>query len=143
MLMDNLGVKPNYAALGRKYDLDWRTIKKYHNGYQGKPSTRNKGSKLDEYKVEIIDKLSIKKITVRGVYEFMVKKYGISRIGSYPNFNQYVIENKLKPTQNDLGHPRYEKNPGEQGQVDWKEDISIANAYGEIFTINILHVIIC
>ena len=32
-VMDNLGIKPNYAALGRKYGMDWRTVKKYHNGY--------------------------------------------------------------------------------------------------------------
>ena len=29
-LMDSLGIKPNYAALGRKYEMDWRTVKKYH-----------------------------------------------------------------------------------------------------------------
>ena len=107
-VMDSLGIKPNYAALGRKYEMDWRTVKKYHNGYEGKPSTRNKGSKLDPYKSEIVDKLSIKRITVRGVYEFMVKKYGINRIGSYPNFNRYVLENKLKPKSNTDGHPRFE-----------------------------------
>lgn len=72
-LMDSLGIKPNYATLGRKYEMDWRTVKKYHNGYEGKPSTRNKGSKLDFYKAEIADKLTIKRITVRGVYELMVK----------------------------------------------------------------------
>ena len=137
--MDSLGIKPNYAALGRKYEMDWRTVKKYHNGYEGKPSTRNKGSKLDFYKAEIADKLTIKRITVRGVYEFMVKKYGISRIGSYSNFDRYVIENKLKPKSNNIGHPRFEKGPGEQGQIDWKEDISIANKYGEIFVINVLN----
>ena len=27
-VMDSLGIKPNYAALGRKYGLDWRTVKK-------------------------------------------------------------------------------------------------------------------
>lgn len=141
-IMNNLGIKPNYAALGRKYEMDWRTVKKYHNGYPGKPSTRNKGSKLDSYQVEIADKLTIKRITVRGVYEFMVKKYGIGRIGSYPNFNRYVIENKLKPKSKDYGHPRFEKDPGEQGQIDWKEDISIANKYGEIFVINIFHFVL-
>ena len=39
----------------------------------------------------------------------------------------------------DTCHPRYEKGPGEQAQVDWKEDISIADRYGEIFIINVLH----
>ncbi len=76
-IMDSIGIKPNYAALGRKYDLDWRTVKKYHNGYKGKPSSREKGSKLDPYKEEIMEKLSIKRVTMKGVYEFMVKKHGI------------------------------------------------------------------
>lgn len=141
-LMDELKIKPNYAALGREYGMDWRTVKKYHNGYEGRRKTRNKGSKLDEYKNEISDKLAIRRITVQGVYQFMVNKYGIDRIGSYPNFNRYILKNKLKPKTKSEGHPRYEKDPGEQGQVDWKEDISIANKYGEIFTINVLHVVL-
>ena len=58
-VMDNLGIKPNYAALGRKYGMDWRTVKKYHNGYEGRPITRNKKSKLDKYKAEITDKLKL------------------------------------------------------------------------------------
>ena len=139
-VMDNLGIKPNYAALGRKYGMDPRTVKKYHEGYEGKPSTRNKGSRLDEYRDEIIDKLSIRRITVQGVYEFMVKKYGVDRIGSRSNFQRYVNENKLKPKSSSSGHPRYEKGPGVQGQVDWKEDISIADRWGEIFVINVLHI---
>ena len=35
--MDSLGIKTNYAALGRKYGLDCRTVKKYHNRYEGRP----------------------------------------------------------------------------------------------------------
>ena len=89
-IMDSMGIKPNYAALGRKYGMDYRTVKKYHNGYEGKPKTRNKGSRLDEYRTEITDKLEIKRLTVRGVYEFMIKKYGIERIGTYSNFNKYI-----------------------------------------------------
>ena len=139
-VMDSLNIKPNYAALGREYGLDWRTVKKYHNGYTGKPTVRNKGSKLDEYRNEIIDKLSIHRATVQGVYNVMAKKYGQRRIGTYSNFNKYINNNKLKPKSKTTGHPRYEKNPGEQAQVDWKENITIANKYGELFTVNILHV---
>lgn len=139
-IMDSINIKPNYAALGRKYGMDWRTVKKYHNGYEGKPNTRNKGSKLDKYKDEIANKLVIKRITVQGVYQFMIKKYGVALIGSYANFNRYVKNNKLKPKLKKHGHPRFEKSYGEQGQVDWKEDIYIANKYGERYVINILHV---
>lgn len=139
-VMDNLEIKPNYAALGRKYGMDWRTVKKYHEGYEGKPIARNKGSKLDGYKQEISDKLAIRRISIKGVYEFMVKKYGLELIGSYSNFNKYVVKNKLKTKKDNKGHPRYEKEPGDQAQVDWKEDIKIVDRNAEIFVINILHI---
>ncbi len=139
-LMDNLDIKPNYAALGRKYGMDWRTVKKYHEGYKGKPNSRDKPSKLDSFKNEITDKLTIKRVTVRGVYEFMVKKYGIEMIGSYTNFMAYVKKHKLKPNSKSQGHPRVETLPGVQAQVDWKEDISLVSRYGEIFVINVFHI---
>ena len=42
-------VKPNFAELARKYDVDWRTVKKYYDGYDGKPTHRSKPSKLDKH----------------------------------------------------------------------------------------------
>lgn len=142
MVIKGIKVKPNYAALGREYDMDWRTVKKYYEGYEGKSKKRNKKSKLEIYRAEIIDKLSIRRISVKGVYEFMVKKYSKERIGTYSNFNRYIKDNKLKPRAKPEGHPRYERKPGEQAQVDWKEDITLVSKHGEVFTINILHVVL-
>lgn len=142
VIMDSINTKPNYAALGRKYNLDWRTVKKYHQGYEGKPATRNKGSKLDQYKDEIVDKLQIKRTSVKGIHHFMLRKYGFERIGSYSNFNRYITINKLKPKDKIKGHPRYEKYPGEQCQVDWKEDIKLTSKSGEVYVINVLHVVL-
>ena len=135
-IMDSLDIKPNYSALARKYDMDWRTVKKYHEGYKGKPETRNKSSRLDYYRSEITDKLKIKRVTVRGVYEFLVKKYSVETIGCYTNFMAYVKKHKLRPRSKVSGHPRVETMPGVQAQVDWKEGISIASKYGEISSIN-------
>ena len=64
-IMDTLDIKPNYAALGRKYDMDWRTAKKYHEGYTGKPTTRNKPSRLDCYKNEIATSFTVIFIRIR------------------------------------------------------------------------------
>jgi len=138
-VMDGMKIKPNYAALGREYGMDWRTVKKYHEGYEGKPTSRKKGSKLDAYRDEIVERLAIKRTSVKGTYKFMTRKYGIQRIGTYSNFSKYITKNKLKPKSSNEGHPRYEKGPGEQSQADWKEDICISNCYGEMFTINIFH----
>lgn len=128
--------KPNYAALARLYGVDWRTVKKYYDGYSGKPSHRNKPSKLDQYSGLIKTKLAIKGVSVRAVYEYLLDKFG-SNIGTYSNFNKYIKANKLKPKKLTKGYPRFETEPGCQAQVDWKEDISIANRYGEIFTFQV------
>ena len=50
-VMDSLGIKPNYAALGRKYGMDWRTVKKYHNGYE--ESLINEMSEAEYIKINI------------------------------------------------------------------------------------------
>ena len=97
-VMDSLGIKPNYAALGRKYGMDWRTVKKYHNGYEGRPDKRNKGSKLDEFKNEIADKLVIKRITVQGVYQFMLREYCSKRIRTWTGTAQDAVGHTVTKT---------------------------------------------
>lgn len=129
-------VKPNFAELGRIYDLDWRTVKKYYDGYDGKPKHHNKPSKLDKYKQLITQKLSIKGTNVRAVYEFIIDEVDPD-IGTYSNFQKYIKSRGLMPKKKATGHPRYETEPGIQAQVDWKEDISIANCNGEIFTFQV------
>ena len=52
--------KPNFSELSRMYDVDRRTVKKYYDGYEGKPAHHSKSSKLDMYEPLIKDKLSIK-----------------------------------------------------------------------------------
>ena len=42
-------IKPNFSELARTYDVDRRTVKKYYDGYEGKPKHRNKPSRLDEH----------------------------------------------------------------------------------------------
>ena len=129
-------VKPNFAELARIYDLDWRTVKKYYDGYDGKPKHHSKPSKLDKYKQLITKKLAIKGSNVRAVYEFIIDEVDPD-IGTYSNFQKYIKSRGLKPKKNSTGHPRFETEPGVQAQVDWKEDISIANCNGEIFTFQV------
>lgn len=37
--LDKLEIKPNFADLARKYKMDYRTVKKYYEGYKGKLKT--------------------------------------------------------------------------------------------------------
>ena len=94
LVMDTLEIKPNYSELSRKYGIDRRTVKKYHEGYEGKSLTRNKGSILDKYKDEIKEKLELSGATINGTYQYFLKK---ENIGTYSNFYKYVPKQKLKP----------------------------------------------
>ena len=89
-------VKPNFAELARIYDLDWRTVKKYYDGYDGKPKHHSKPSKLDKYKQLITKKLAIKGSNVRAVYEFIIDEVD-PNIGTYSNFQKYIKSRGLKP----------------------------------------------
>ena len=49
-VMDFTKSKPNYADLARKYGVDYRTVKKYHEGYKGKPKNRKSQAGLTSTK---------------------------------------------------------------------------------------------
>ena len=129
-------IKPNFSELGRQYGFDRRTVKKYYDGYEGKPKSRTKPSKLDNYLELITAKLALKGASVRAVYEFILSEVD-ANIGSYSNFNKYIKNKHLKPNKTPKGHPRFETDCGIQAQVDWKEDVSITNRFGEIFTFQV------
>ena len=135
LIMKTNNIKPNYAELARIHNCDYRTVKKYDNGYEGKPTTREKESKLDKYKEEIKSKLELPGSTIKGTYEFFKEKD--NNIGNYSNFYKYSIKNNIKPKKNNSFHPRYETEYGKQLQFDWKEEIKMVNKYGELFEFNI------
>ncbi len=114
-----MGMKPNFSELARMYGIDRRTVKKYYEGYEGKPKKRKKPSKLDKYSNEIKIKLSIKGVTIRAVYE-KLKDEGLE-VGTYSNFSKYVKRKELKPEKTVKGHPRFETLAGMQAQVDWRK----------------------
>ena len=72
-VLDKLEIKSNFADLARKYKMDYRTVKKYYEGYKGKPKNRNCRSKLDPYASIIEEKLSISRISHKGVYTLYIR----------------------------------------------------------------------
>ncbi len=87
-IIKEAGIKPNYSELSRMYGVDRRTVKKYFEGYEGRPTKRSKPSKLDKYYYEIKAMLLREGITIRAVYE-KLKEEGLD-VGTYSNFSKYV-----------------------------------------------------
>lgn len=135
IILKTLNIKPNYSELGRNYNLDRRTIKKYDTGYEGKPKNRNRISKLDMYKEDIKEKLDLPGSTISGTYQYFKDKD--NTIGIYSNFYQYVKRENLKSKKNNKVHLRFETEYGKQMQFDWREDLKLFNKYGKLFEFNI------
>ena len=134
-----LNIKPNFAALGREYGCDYRTVKiRYYeelNKEQGiEPEIKIRKHIVDEYKDIIINKLeTIPGITAYSIYYFL--KVEKDYKGSYESIKNFVRENKDKRKQ--PASIRVEPIIGKVAQVDWKEDFKLRNKNGELFIINL------
>lgn len=145
-LIEN-GLKVNKSRLARELDVDRRTVSKYIDGYS-KPSTRNKNSLIDEY-YDIIEELLNNEVKVfeykKVLWIYLKENYGLDcaessfryYIQHHPEFQSYFDghkADKIKAT----SIMRFETNPGEQAQLDWKESIDFVLNNGELININIL-----
>ena len=134
LILETLGIKPNYSELSRTYKLDRRTIKKYENGYFENQELKSRKSILEPIKEEIKEKLDLPGATVVGVYQYFAKD---KEFCTYSNFIKYVRKYKLRPPKVKQPNMRFETDLGVQLQFDWKEDIQMISKHGELYEFNI------
>lgn len=130
------GIKPNYAEIARKYDCDYRTVKKYFEEDSSSRKPREYHSKLDPFRQVIRDKFNLG-CSAHSIFKFIEKK-GFK--GKYTIVKDFCRE--IKADEQRKATIRFETNPGLQAQVDWKEELSIVSSQGEIFTVNIFLMIL-
>lgn len=137
VMLKTYEIKPNFADLARKYHMDPRTIQKYYEGYEGKPTTRNKPSNLDNYYEVIKEKMALPGAKVSAVYFFLKEEKDYK--GSYSSLTYFIRKHPEigKSKSNNIAHVRYETKIGEQIQFDWVEDITLISKYGEQFKFNV------
>lgn len=141
IMLKNDNIKPNFSELERVYGTSRKTIRKYYQqGGLPKKQTRLKGSKLDAFKDEIINKVCVPGITLKSAFEFFKQKYpdekAFNSVSTFRWYCNYRL-NLFKSSKNKIPHPRFETPPGKQLQVDWKEDITLVSKHGEVFKFNL------
>ena len=134
-MLENFEMKPNFSYLGKKYGLDPRTVKKYYEGYAGKPTTRNKPSTLDSFDSVIEEKMSLDGIKLSSLYFYLKNEKDYK--GSYSALTYYIRKKDKYNKKPGKAHMRYETGIGEQLQFDWVEDITMISKYGEEFNFNV------
>lgn len=132
------GIKPNYAELGRQYNCDPRTVKKYYEAGKEnelerlkKRQQNKKASKLDPFK-EIINKKIELGCTAMAIFKYIEEK---GYEGKYTILREYCKNKKQNETKK--ATIRVETNPGIAAQVDWKEDMVMHDKFGRTYQFNI------
>ena len=149
--MDTNKLKVNLSEVGRQMDMDYRTVKKYLNGYE-KPKTRDRPHPLDKY-YEVIRELLDSSTQIffykRNLYQYLKDNFNLT--ASESSFYHYIRNHDEFSSyfgKSSRGHShkpvvRYETSPGYQAQLDWKERIPfVLSDTGEVVDINILVLIL-
>lgn len=136
-LMQKEEIEPNYAELARRYDCDYRTVKKY---YENRTATtcerKQKPAKIDQYKGIVTEKFNLG-CTAKAIYYFIRKK-GFD--GSYTLVKNFCRGKRKEEIRK--ATIRFETNPGLQSQVDWKESLTMISRSNQIVEINIFLMIL-
>ena len=139
LILKQMNIKPNFSELARIYDMDRHTVAKYwREGGIKKVERKPRKSILDKYSDEITRLFEKPGVHKRAAYEYLLDRYGEDNIGTYNNFKYYTWKRDMKPQKTVKPHVRYETRPGQQLQVDWKENLRMTTIHGEVIEFNLM-----
>ena len=120
-------IQPNYAALAKQYNCDYRTVKHYYEA--GKKGIVNQVKKrkssvsplLGGFEEMIKEKMELS-CSASSIYYF-IKKKGYN--GGYTTVKRFCRNYREKRVKKAM--IRMETTPGLSAQVDWKENIKMVS----------------
>lgn len=144
-------IKVNISEIAKELGVDRRTAKKYYDGYQ-KPDSRIKPSRIDKYIPiikEVLSDNSLQKFHYKSnLYNYLVDNYNMDVSSStfrhfilrHEQFNKYF--SKSRATSPTVKCMRYETDPGQQIQVDWKENFKFLTKDMGVVELNIFVILL-
>ena len=130
-------IQPNYAAMVKQYNCDYRTVKRYYEAgtkwevEQIKKRQSSAPLLLSGFEEIIKDKMELS-CSASSIYYF-IKKKGYQ--GGYTTVKRYCRNYREKRVKK--ATIRIETTPGLSAQVDWKENIKMVSKHGEVFYFNL------
>ena len=126
------GVNINISEYAKNNGVCWATAKKMINNVARKKRTSNKPSKLSEFMDIIVNKIENYTCSATSIYWFIKDK-------GYTGSKSLVIKQvqKIKKSLLKKATLRVETTPGLQGQIDWKESMTLLSKNKTPYKVNI------
>lgn len=139
-----LGIAPNFTEIGRKYGLHRHTVAKYWKQGEGvEDRRRDRPSAFDEFRDVIERKAALPGVTKKAVCEFLVHRHPDAGLPKCGSFTKYCRDRGIECASGAPdARPRFETPPGRQLQFDWKEDLRLVDASGEVFELDVFSAVL-
>lgn len=138
-MLREMGVRPNFSEMARRYGMDRHTVAKYWKEGAGMEDGRSaRRSGFDGYRAEIEERAQIPGITMKAMHEWLLDRHPDRKLPKYGAFRYWMSVRGIEAGQPlPDAHPRYETEPGRQLQFDWKERLVLHGRDGAEFRFNV------
>lgn len=133
------GAKPNFSEVARRHGMDRKTVAKYWRLGEAPADRSPRPSGFDAVREVIEEKAGLPGVTKRAVHEYLLHRHAGAGLPGYNAFTAYCRSRGIEfgAARDPEAHPRFETPPGRQLQFDWKEDVRMVDANGEVFEFNV------
>ena len=133
------GTKPNFSDIARRHGLDRHTVAKYwRESGEVEDRRSDRESAFERVRPIVEAKAVLPGATKKGVHEMLLHLHNDPPLPGYGAFTAWCRRQGVAfGSPSPEAHPRFETPPGRQLQFDWKEDVRLADANGEVFEFNV------